>query len=172
MDIEGAHDLVEEICRMVGYDNIPSTIIADALPPQRGNPDLEREEQVRDILVQLGLQEVISYRLTSIEREARLIPLDSDVPADDRPYVTLTNPISIDRAVMRHSVLSSLLEIVANNSRFQQQLSLFEIGHIYLAREEDVLPDELARLSIALTGPRNADYWRERNLVEGWISMI
>jgi len=166
MDIEGAHDLVEEICRMVGYDNIPSTIIADALPPQRGNPDLECEEQVRDILVQLGLQEVISYRLTSIEREARLIPTDSDVPADDRPYITLTNPITIDRAVMRHSVLSSLLEIVANNSRFQQRLSLFEIGHSYLAREDDVLPDELARLSIALTGPRNAENWRERNLVE------
>ena len=167
MDIEGAHDLVEEICRMVGYENIPSTIIADALPPQRGNPDLEREEQVRDILVQLGLQEVISYRLTSIEREARLIPTDSEVPTDDRPYVTLTNPISIDRVVMRHSVLSSLLEIVANNSRFQQRLSLFEIGHIYLDREEDVLPDELARLSIALTGPRDADHWREGNPAEG-----
>ena len=55
LDIEGPHDLVEEICRMVGYDKIPSTVISDELPPQRGNPDLEREERVRDLLVQLGL---------------------------------------------------------------------------------------------------------------------
>ncbi len=161
MDIEGAHDLVEEICRMVGYDNIPSTIIADALPPQRGNPDLEREEQVRDILVQLGLQEVITYRLTAPEREARLIPAGSGVPVDDRPYVTLTNPISIDRKVMRHSLLSSLMEIVADNSRFQQRIALFEIGDIYLAGENDMLPDELARLAIVLTGPRFVEHWRE-----------
>ena len=166
MDIEGAHDLVEEICRMVGYDNIPSTIIADALPPQRGNPELEREEHLRDLLVQLGLQEVISYRLTAVEREARLIPRESNVPPDDRPYVTLTNPITIDRVVMRHSVLSSVLEIVANNSRFLQRIALFEIGHVYLAREDDVLPDELARLSIALTGPRFDDHWREADRAE------
>ena len=166
MDIEGAHDLVEEICRMVGYDTIPSTIIADALPPQRGNPKLEREEQIRDILVQLGLQEVINYRLTAVEREARLIPKSSGIKADDRPYVTLTNPVTVERAVMRHSVLASVLEIVANNSRFQQQIALFEIGHIYLVSEEGVLPDELARLSIGLTGPRHADSWREANPAE------
>lgn len=166
MDIEGAHDLVEEICRMVGYDTIPSTIIADALPPQRGNPKLEREEQIRDILVQLGLQEVINYRLTAVEREARLIPKNSDVQADDRPYVTLTNPVTVERAVMRHSVLASVLEIVANNSRFQQQIALFEIGHIYLVSEEGVLPDELARLSIALSGPRYGDSWHEKKPAE------
>ncbi len=163
LDIEGPHDLVEEICRIVGYDNIPSTIIADALPPQRGNPELEREEQVRDILVQLGLQEVITYRLTSPQREARLIPANSTVPADDRPYVTLTNPISVDRTVMRHSLLSSVLEIVADNSRFQRRISLFEIGHIYLVNEEGLLPDELARLAIVLTGTRQAEYWRSND---------
>ena len=47
MDIDGRHDLVEEICRVYGYDRIPSTIIADALPPQRGNPELEGEELIK-----------------------------------------------------------------------------------------------------------------------------
>ncbi|RIK11641.1 MAG: phenylalanine--tRNA ligase subunit beta, partial [Anaerolineae bacterium] len=60
MDIEGPHDLVEEICRIYGYDRIPSTRLADTLPPQRSNVKLDREERVRDTLVRLGLQEVWS----------------------------------------------------------------------------------------------------------------
>ncbi|MDX1417251.1 MAG: phenylalanine--tRNA ligase subunit beta, partial [Candidatus Promineifilaceae bacterium] len=160
LDIEGPHDLVEEICRMVGYDQIPSTIIADALPPQRGNPIIEKEERIRDILVQLDLQEIITYRLTSADSEARLIPGSSEVPPDDRPYVTVTNPISVDRAVMRHSLLSSVLEIVADNSRHQNRIGVFEIGPVFLAQEEGVLPDELPRLSIVMTGSRQASYWR------------
>ncbi len=161
MDIEGPHDLVEEVCRMAGYDRIPSTIIADALPPQRGNPELEKEEQIRDILVQLGLQEVITYRLTNEVSEARLIPQDSGLSADDRPYVTLTNPISVDKVVMRHSVLSSVLEVAAENSRHQDRIAIFEIGEIYLAREEDDLPDEILHLSIVMSGLRDASNWRD-----------
>ncbi len=168
LDIEGPHDLVEEICRMAGYDQIPSTIIADTLPPQRGNPELEKEEQVRDILVQLGLQEVITYRLTAKESEARLIPPDSGVLKDDRPYVTITNPISVDRAVMRHSVLSSVLEIAANNSRRQDHIAIFEIGEIYLAQEDGLLPDELVRLAFVMTGSRYAAHWRESSKAE-WL---
>ena len=156
MDIEGPHDLVEEICRLYGYDRIPSTRLADALPPQRGNPQLEREEQVRDLLVRLGLQEVWSYRLTSAAREARLLP---DSPPDDRPYVALTNPPAPDRVVLRHSILSSALEAAAANTRHAERIALFEIGEIYLAGEDELLPDELTRLALVLTGRRAADGW-------------
>jgi phenylalanyl-tRNA synthetase beta chain len=161
LDIEGPHDLVEEICRMVGYDKIPSTVISDVLPPQRGNPALEREERVRDLLVQAGLQEVITYRLTAVEREAQLLPAGGGVGPDDRPYVALTNPISAERSVLRHSVLSSVLEIVAQNSRFQERIAIFEVGNIYLESEEGVLPDELLRLAVAMTGVRAPAHWRD-----------
>jgi phenylalanyl-tRNA synthetase beta chain len=60
--VVGQADLVEEIARIYGYDRIPNTIIADAMPPQWANAPLEREERVRDILVALGLRENISYR--------------------------------------------------------------------------------------------------------------
>ncbi len=160
LDIEGPHDLVEEICRMVGYDKIPSTVIADELPPQRGNRDLELEERVRDLLVQSGLQEVIAYRLTAAEREAQLIPAGGSVGPDDRPYVTLTNPISAERAVMRHSVLSSVLEIVAQNSRFQERIAVFEIGKVFLESEDGPLPDEPMRLAVVLTGVRMPSHWQ------------
>lgn len=158
MDIEGSHDLIEEVCRVYGYDRIPETQMSDTLPPQRNNPTLEMEERIKDILVQLGLQEVITYRLTTPEREAQLLP-QPDVPSDDRPYVTLANPITVDRVAMRHNLLASLLEVVADNSRFRDHIALFEVGQIYLASEDGVLPDEMRRLGIAMSGPRQPEHW-------------
>ena len=69
LDIEFTNDLVEEVCRMYGYDRLPSTEMSDTLPPQRSNEKLEKEERIKDILVQLGMQEIITYRLTTPERE-------------------------------------------------------------------------------------------------------
>ncbi|MFN2188038.1 MAG: phenylalanine--tRNA ligase subunit beta, partial [Candidatus Promineifilaceae bacterium] len=86
MDIEFRQDLVEEVCRMYGFDRIPTTEMSDLLPPQRTNRDLEVEETIKDLLVQQGYQEIITYRLTSQEREAQLLPTSKSKP-DDRPYV-------------------------------------------------------------------------------------
>ena len=153
----GVADLVEEIARIYGYDRIPETQISDTIPPQYGNPSLEREERVRDLLVGLGLQEVVSYRMTSPEREARHLP--PETPPDDKPYFRLANPIASDRVVMRHSLLASILEIVERNARVRERISLFEIGPVYLVSEEGALPEEQLRLAIALTGPRDLLTW-------------
>jgi phenylalanyl-tRNA synthetase beta chain len=166
LDIEGNHDLVEEVCRVYGYDRIPTTEMADNLPPQRNNVELSREERIKDILVDLGLQEIITYRLTTAERESRLLP-DGTVPPDDRPYVTLANPITVDRVAMRHSLLASLLEITADNSRYQERIALFELGPIYLASEEGVLPDELRRLGLVLMGQRDKYHWQNGDTPDG-----
>lgn len=156
MDIEGAHDLVEEICRMYGYGNIPTTMLADDLPPQHGNWALEQEERIKDTLVQAGLQEIITFRPTSPENEARLLP---DGKGDERPYLTITNPLSQEYAVMRHSLLASVVQIAADNSRYQDRIALFEIGPVYLEDEEEILPQELTRLSIVLTGQQEPASW-------------
>lgn len=161
LDIEGSHDLIEEICRIYGYDRIPTTVMDDVLPAQRGNRPLEQEEHIKDLLVQLGLQEIITYRLTTAERESRLLPRNANLPPDDRPYVSLANPISTDRVSMRHSLLASVLEIVADNSRYRDQIGLFELGQIYLASEEGDLPDELGRLVIVMSGPREPEHWTD-----------
>ncbi len=158
LDIEFKQDLIEEVCRIYGYDRIPTTEMSDTLPPQRNNWDLDIEEKIKDSLVQLGLQEVITYRLTTVEREAQILA-HSAVKPDDRPYVTLSNPITIDRVVMRHSVLASVLEIVAGNSRFSDYIALFELGQIYLSSEEGILPDELRKLVIVMRGPREPNFW-------------
>jgi phenylalanyl-tRNA synthetase beta chain len=161
MDVEGGHDLVEEICRMYGYDRIPVTTLSDELPPQRGNPMLEMEESVKDILVQAGMQEIITLRLTSAAREAKLIPRSSGLGPDVRPYVTVTNPISPDRALMRHSVLASVLDVAAGNSRYQDRIALFEIGPVFMVDEEEILPHELTRLVAVMTGYRGRYSWQD-----------
>jgi phenylalanyl-tRNA synthetase beta chain len=154
----GLADMLEEIARIYGYERIPESRMADELPPQQGNLELEREERIRDILVDLSLQEVVTHRMTSVQREARLIP--PGLPSDDRPYVKIANPIASDRNVLRHSLISSVLEVVEHNARLQGRIALFEIGPVFLASEGGDLPDELPRLAIALTGPREVLSWQ------------
>jgi phenylalanyl-tRNA synthetase beta chain len=170
--VTGKADVIEEIARVYGYDRIPETRMADQLPPQIGNPLLDREEKVRDLLVVQGLQEIISYRFTTPEREARRLPASDGVQprpeSDGRPYVRLANPISTDKSVMRHSVLASLLETAEHNARIRERLALFEIGPIFLSSEQgdpstgsgQGLPDELQRLAILLAGPRSLPTWQ------------
>ncbi len=156
LDIEGPHDLVEEVCRIHGYDRIPSTVLGDVLPPQRGNREQAFEDRIKDILAGLGLQEVVSYRLTTPAAEARLRPEETEPP----PYVRLANPSTLDRVVMRRSLLASVLEAAASNDRFEDRLALFEVGQVFPVGEGGSLPDEGLRAALVLTGSRSADHWR------------
>jgi phenylalanyl-tRNA synthetase beta chain len=156
--IIGMADLMEEVARIYGYENIPETRMADELPPQLGNPGLEKEERVRDLLVGMGMQEVITYRMTDPEREARR--LAPGTPPVDRAYISIANPIASDRRVLRQSLLSSMLEVIERNSRLRERIAIFEIAPIFLASEEGELPDEVTRLVIALTGPRALPAWQ------------
>jgi phenylalanyl-tRNA synthetase beta chain len=162
--IVGKADLLEEIARVYGYDRIPETRLADELPPQRSNPSLEREERIRDLLVKMGLQEVVSYHMTSIEREARLFLGNTPGVSGDagslKGYVQLVNPIASDRYVMRQNLLSSVMEVVERNARIRARMALFEIGPVFIASEEGDLPDEPQRLAIVLTGPRSLPGWQ------------
>jgi len=153
LDIQaGAADLVEELARVYGYDKLPATLLADQLPEQHTNRSLVLEERVRDILVAAGLQEVITYSLTMAEREAPL-----GLP--EQKYVRLKNPISAERAVMRHSVLASVLEVTASNLRHTNDVRCFEVGTVYLPKEGAKLPDEPRRLAIVMTGRRYPETW-------------
>ncbi|MBK8022254.1 MAG: phenylalanine--tRNA ligase subunit beta [Chloroflexi bacterium] len=157
----GQADLIEEIGRIYGYDNLPTTMIADAMPPQRPNLSLELEEAARDLLVALGLRENISYRLTTPEREATLVPPGEESSLPAVPYVALANPITTDKAVLRHTLLANLLEAAQSNARYQTRQAVFEIGAIYLPVKGELLPDEPRRLAILLTGARAKTAWQE-----------
>ncbi len=157
--VVGRADVIEEIARIYGYERIPETQLADRLPPQRGNRALALEERTRDVLVTAGLQEVITYSLTAPQRERRVLP--ASAPADDQPYLMLTNPVVSDRVVMRHTVLAGVLDVVAANLRHHDRLVVFELGPVYRVGEnEERLPDEQKRLVLALTGPREPLAWQ------------
>ncbi len=156
--VVGQHDLLEEIARIIGYDQIPDTIMADEMPPQRENAAVLIEERIRDILVAQGLYEVINYRFTSPESEALLTPagMKSSLPAAD--YVEIANPAASERNALRHTLMINMLENAANNARYQQTQQVFEIGKVYLGGDE-LLPEEPLRLGIFLTGARNGAWW-------------
>lgn len=155
--IVGLADIMEELARIHGYDLIPETRISDELPPQIGNPNAEKEERLRDLLVSFGLQEVITYRLTSPENESRSRLTGSS--QNQKPYVRLVNPIVSNRNVMRQSLLASLLEIVEQNARIRYRQTFFEIGPIFYPSEDDQLPEEPQKLAIIMTGPRHLPTW-------------
>lgn len=152
----GQADLIEEIARIYGYDNIPNTLIEDLTPPQWANTALEREERARDVLVALGLRENISYRFTSAADEAKLAPSGK---ASDAAYITLANPMDTEKNALRRTLLISLLDNAANNARYASRQMTFEIGAVYLPREGQQLPDEPRRLGVLLTGARGVNGW-------------
>lgn len=156
--VAGKADLVEEVARVYGYDNIPEMRLADLLPPQRSNPTLEKEERIRDLLVSLGLQEVINYRFTTPEREARRLAPGTE--PDTIPYVKLKNPLAYEKGFLRHSVLASVLDTAERNARISSRLAMFELGPIFMGSEEPGLPDELKRLGIVLSGQRELAGWQ------------
>jgi phenylalanyl-tRNA synthetase beta chain len=145
----GMADVLEEVARSYGYDNIPEARMADALPPQIGNPVYEWEERVRDLLINLGLQEIVSYRLTSPERENRLVSYNE--------HVTLANPITPERRVLRRSLLASVLEAVEKNER-ADSIAMFELGPIFEPNKMD-LPNEHSKLALVMNGERIATAW-------------
>jgi len=147
--VVGLADVLEEVARSYGYDNIPTTSMADALPPQIGNPVHEWEEHLRDLLVAAGLQEVVTYRMTSPEREARLRASEN--------YVRIANPIAPERSVLRRSLLTSVLETAEKNAR-TESMALFEVGSVFEPNGND-LPHEPRKLAIVMTGSRLASAW-------------
>ncbi len=156
--VVGVADIMEEVARLYGFERIPETRMADPLPPQRGNPSLEREERIRDILVTLGLQEVITHRMSAPEIENRLLP--KGAPALAIEYVELANPIAPEKRVMRRSLLASVLNVIERNARLSDSLVMFEIGPVFVPPDNDSdLPGEPRRLAIALSGRRYEQAW-------------
>lgn len=153
LDIQaGVADLVEELARVYGYDNLPERLLPLELPEPKGNRAIELEDRTRDLLADQGVQEAITYSLTSEEAEAGFA-------ADGAPFVKLLNPISPERGVMRRSLLPGLLAVAQKNLEATDAVSLYELGFVYLPRAGERLPDEPRRLAIVLCGKRAPAAW-------------
>ena len=157
--VVGKADLIEEVARLYGYDRLPITRLPDEMPAAHNRPALALEARARDALVRLGLQEVVNYRLTSPEREARL----SGKTLPPEAYIVLKNPLTPERSVMRRSLLASLLDALEKNARLAGRLAFFEVGPVFWPREGAALPDEPQKLALALTGLRLPPAWDRKD---------
>lgn len=153
MDLEREVDLVEEVARLIGYDEIPVTLPQVDLHLPEQEPARIKRTIVTEHLIANGFFEAINYSFY-----ASRYPDDLALTRDDDRFehVKLRNPLSEDQDVMRTSLLPGLLENVRRNLNFQQPAGkLFEVGKIFRPNPEHSLPDEKTRLSGVLFGNRH-----------------
>ena len=127
-DIRIEEDLIEEVARLYGFDNIPEAPEFGAHEMAPWTETRVRNERASDLLVDRGYQEAINYAFTDAAAQSLLCP---------EPAIALSNPISAELAVMRVSLWPGLLAALSGNQRRQQpRVRLFEVGRRYCASGE------------------------------------
>jgi len=135
-DVEGAADIVEEILRIEGYDNIPAEIVRPNAHEKQEplSPLARRATLTRRILAARGLSETITWSFLD-EASADLFGVNRQ---QNKAALTLTNPISVDLAIMRPSVLPNLIAAAGRNAdRGIENAALFEIGNCYWSTDAE-----------------------------------
>ncbi|OXS58442.1 phenylalanine--tRNA ligase subunit beta [Cohnella sp. CIP 111063] len=156
-DISRDVDLVEEIARLHGYDEIPTTPIEGPTTPGSLTKPQAIRRELRTILTGAGLHEAISYSVTSLPRTE----LFAELAAGAKP-IALAMPMSEERSVLRTTLIPSLLEAAAYNlNRKNNDVALFEIGNVYHTDETTLtrLPNEKPRAALLLLGNRRTAAW-------------
>jgi phenylalanyl-tRNA synthetase beta chain len=142
-DITREVDVIEEILRIVGYEQVPSSL--PALRQAPGVLPADRGELARNALAAAGMTEAITFGFQSAERCAAL-----GVPATDKRAqpIALRNPMSADQAVMRTSLLPNLIAAIARNQSYgRPDIALFEVGSVFLRKGEGVNDAPLRELA-------------------------
>ncbi len=153
-DLEIEVDLLEEIARIVGYNNLPVKPITDSLIIEAKPEAGVGVGELRRRMTALGYQEAITYSFVDPVWQKALFP--------DSNAVSLVNPISADLADMRVSHWPGLLKALSYNlNRQQARVRLFETGLCFLAEDGGKLRQE-ATLSAVLTGPRSPESWHDK----------
>lgn len=156
-DITRDVDLIEEVARLYGYDNIPTTVIEGPTTAGGYTKPQALRRSLRNLLVHGGWQEAMGYSFVK-EGSGKLFPRLGNGEYE----VKLAMPMSEERSVLRSSLLPGLADIAAyNRNRKLDNLALFEIGNVFLSSEEKLTkqPQELSVLGMLLTGARSEKRW-------------
>lgn len=159
VDLEREIDLVEEIARLNGFENIPVTMpkarVFSDLPPKHQR----MERRLRNLLASQGFNEVINFSFVSPDVFDKLLLAESD---ERRTTVTLRNPLVEEQSVMRTTLLPSLLETAIKNiNNREANQRIFELRRVYLPKQGQELPAEPLYLAGILTGRRDAEGWNQ-----------
>lgn len=166
-DVTREADVIEEVARIFGYDNIPANASAVIEQVAKENAEEVFTKQIRNALLALGFSEVVTFNLMSAAQAGKFV-------ADSRP-IRLVNPLSEELSTLRPSLLPSLLNSVRwNLNRGSKDLKLFEIGSTFGQTEKK--PQEAIRLTGILTGaarnrdwkvqPQDVDFYDVKGVIE------
>ncbi len=148
-DIQEEVDLIEEVVRMVGYDQLPVSLPTGELSAQPINPEYTQRHQLRNALARAGWSEIISVSLVGQNWLDQLqVPL---------PSIQLANPLSSEWTHLRSSLLPGLIKSATNNIRWQHHLKLFELGVTYQPNKQ-ALPHQDMHLGLLLCSPKTPEF--------------
>lgn len=174
-DIQIEEDVVEEIARLYGYDEIPATLPVTEAAPGGLTPYQEKRRIVRKVLEGAGLLQATTYSLTS-EKSATQFALT------ETETTKLLMPMSEERSTLRQSLLPHLLESVSyNTARRMDSVALYETGAVFLKADDELLNEE-EHLAIAMTGlwldhswqgeKKEVDFFVLKGIVEGLANRL
>jgi phenylalanyl-tRNA synthetase beta chain len=155
-------DLMEEVARLSGYNNIPLTY---PQMPAQGKPSLKIlnvRNRIKRLMAGLGFSEAITYSFIARDSCDRLELKENDAC---RKTIAILNPLTEEQAIMRTSLIPGLLEAMHRNLAQQEKdLKLFEIGKVYFAQGADQLPDEEEMLAGLWSGSREDASWHGKEI--------
>jgi len=163
LDISIKEDLIEEVSRIYGVDNIEGKL--PVVPMRKGNYD-KTQREIRNKMIALGLNETLSYILIN-DKEVHKFTLD------EFEELKLLDPITEDRNTLRYTIIPSLYKIYEyNNARGQKDVSLFEIGKGFYKKGEVYGEDTKlcalmsGKYSLGLNNTKNVDFYTVKGVVE------
>jgi phenylalanyl-tRNA synthetase beta chain len=162
-DITREADLIEEVSRLDGLENLPATLPARHAAVGRLTPTQVLRRRASDALTGQGLHEIVGWSFTGPELAEKLHLIQAGSP------LTLANPMSSEQSQLRTTLLGSLLDVAERNrarGAAGNRIALFESGAVYRSKSPaqlsaDGLPDESHNLAAILSGPVRAATWRE-----------
>ncbi|MFO1443967.1 phenylalanine--tRNA ligase subunit beta [Bacillus sp. Bva_UNVM-123] len=153
-DITIPEDLIEEVARLYGYDNLGSTLPIGSATPGHLTTYQSKRRIVRKVLEGAGLYQAITYSLTSGEKATQFA-------LEEREPIRLAMPMSEDHSTLRLSLVPQLLSVLKYNAaRQHDSLAIYEIGDVFLANDSDKLPEEREHLAGAVTGLWQSHLWQ------------
>ncbi len=160
-DLEIEEDLIEEVARIHGYDDIPETIPTGIIKPGLRNTSGINTEKIRDYLTAVSFFEIIGFGFVEkVLADRFLFQHHENVST-----VNILNPISVHNSTMRTSQIPGMLKVLAENHRNQQEkINLFEIGNIFISLSPELseLDEHIVQhkmLSLVGCGPRYQQQW-------------
>ncbi|MDE0016612.1 MAG: phenylalanine--tRNA ligase subunit beta [Candidatus Poribacteria bacterium] len=175
-DLTREIDLIEEIARVYGYDNIPTTLPKGDIPVPAPNPSTEVRKRIKHFLLAAGMMEAINYSFCDPNGFDK-IRFAADHPRRD--VLKLQNPLSPEMSVLRTTLLPNLLENAQHNRNHQiDTIALFEIGSVFIRNGAEKEPERVTGILAGQVGDgvysnpyREPDFYDIKGVVEGILEV-